>query len=72
MSFADLRARLARVRPEIAALPDKFVRRKLGLSDSDDRIRPLFTSYQMRAFEEDEYPYKVRESDPQDVQRWQS
>jgi len=43
----------------------------LGIANKDDPIKPLFTSYQMRAFEENKYPYKVQAEDPTDASRWQ-
>jgi len=70
MSFAELREYVERHMPRLSRLNDRRLCKRLGIA-KEARVRPLFTSYQMRAFEENRYPYQVLANDPKDVSRWQ-
>jgi hypothetical protein len=71
MSFQELRTYVNRMSPSMADRSDAAVRALLGLLDTENAITPLFTSYQLLAFEANIHPYAVQPDDPKDVLRWQ-
>jgi hypothetical protein len=70
MGFNEIKGYIGRIDQRYAGASDAAVRRMLGIKTTIDPMKPLFPSYQMLAFETNDYPYQVQNEDPKTVIRW--